>query len=78
MNTISKVKTIELMKNNKLFECEFIKKDNTLRKMKCAYENDKSNSNYIIVYDLEKEDYRNVNLMTLTSLTIQDTTYQVV
>jgi len=77
MEKLNRLKVIETIKNNKYFECVFVKKDNTVREMKCVYENDNSNSNYVTVYDIENQGYRQVNLLTLMSLTIKDTFYKI-
>ena len=80
MNNISIFKTLDLIKSSRYFKCSFIKKDNSLRHMICSLEeNQKNNSNsMVLVWDLENDNYRNVNLSTLQTITIKDTFYKVV
>ena len=78
MLELSIFKTVEVIKENKYFECTFVKKDNTIRTMKCIYNEDKQNSQYLIVYDTENQGYRNVNLSTLLTLTIKNIIYKII
>ncbi|WP_434580439.1 hypothetical protein MLC52_10865 [Sulfurimonas sp. NW15] len=79
MNKISKYKTLELIKNNPYFKCSFIKKDNSLRHMICSFEmNQKVDNSLVLVWDLENDNYRNINLDTLQTLTIKDISYKIV
>jgi len=79
MNNISKFKTLDLIKNTKFFYCSFIKRDGSRRDMKCSFEEDqRNNSSMVLVYDIENEGYRNINLNTLLSIKIKDTFYQVI
>jgi len=78
-NVISIFKTLELIKSTPYFKCSFIKKDKSLRHMICSFEENQNNSNSIVlVWDLEKDNYRNVNLNTLQTITIKNKLYTVV
>ena len=80
---------LKKIKENALKEIEitFIKKDGTLRKMKCMYGVKKENSkgmNYnaeekglISVFDLEKQEYRVVPIATTKALLLEGKTYEV-
>ncbi|WP_457743322.1 SH3 beta-barrel fold-containing protein [Sulfurimonas sp.] len=79
MNSISRFKTLDLIKNNNFVECNFIKKDGTHRNIKCSFEENQNNSSsMVLVYDIEKDGYRNVNLDTLLSIKVKDTVYKVI
>jgi len=78
MKRLSRFKVLPLIKENKYFECNFIKKDNTVRNMKCTYEDNKEHLEYVIVYDTENNSYRNVNISTLITLKIKDIIYKIV
>lgn len=71
-------KVLPMIVENKYFECSFLKKDNSIRKMKCIYELSKIDSQYILVYDVEKKGLRNVNLSTLIDLTIKGEVLEVI
>lgn len=78
-NIINKFKTLEVIKNNKFVECNFIKKDGSLRTMKCSFEEDQKNSSsMVLVWDIENEGYRNINLNTLLTIKIKDILYKVI
>jgi hypothetical protein len=78
-SSISRFKTLDLIKSTKFFYCSFIKRDGTRRDMKCSFEeNQKNDSSMVLVYDIENDGYRNINLNTLLSIKIKDTFYQVV
>ncbi len=76
--SISRFKVLQVIKENKYFECSFIKKDNSKRDMCCVYEDSKNDSKYIVVYDTKNNGYRNVNIETMLSLTIKNLTYLIV
>ena len=74
--------------DSQFFTIEFIKKDNSLRKMTCRKEVKKhlkggslkynpSKFNLLPVYDLHKEGYRMINLTSLTSLTFKGNYYEI-
>jgi hypothetical protein len=88
---ISKVAAVELINKSKgkIFTAEFRKKDNTIRTMNCRIGVTKgvtgSGMNYNPsikglkpVYDMQSHDWRMINLDTITRLTIEKKTYQVV
>jgi hypothetical protein len=57
---------LPLMIKEKRFEALFIKKDKSERKIKCKFEATNHLSKGILtVFDLEKEEYRSINLETL-------------
>jgi len=87
---VSRFKTMELIKatQGKIFSCEFIKKDGSLRKMVARLgvaKNLKGGSNgagehnsLVTVYDMVAGAYRMVNLSTLQSLRVNGTHYEVI
>ena len=87
---ISKYKAIELLRSTKgkIFSCEFIKKDGSLRKMvarlgvaknlKGGRNGASSKNSLITVYDMAKQAYRMVNLETLQTVKVNGVTYEVV
>lgn len=85
--SLSRTKAKELMQNSKghFFTVEFIKKDNTLRKLNGQYMKDQKNSssNYILLKEAsklkakDKEPIRNVNLNTLRYLKINGIEYNI-
>ena len=74
MKNAVEVKTIDRMKlerfildqKGKIFSCVFIKKDGTIRKMSCR-----------LVYDMQKKNYRVINLATLINIQIGGVGYNV-
>ena len=77
--TISRFKTLDLIQSAPYFKCSFIKKDNSLRHMTCSFEENKNDSNsLLVVWDIEKDGFRYINLDTLQDITIKDTFYKVV
>ena len=87
---VSRYKTVDLLHqtHGKIFSCEFIKKDGSLRKMIARLgvaKNLKGGSNgasaknsLITVYDMAKRAYRMINLETLTALKVAGVSYEVV
>lgn len=76
---INRFKTLDLIQSNPYFKCSFIKKDNSLREMICSFKENKNNSNsLVVVWDIENDGYRNINLNTLQDITIKDTFYTVI
>lgn len=72
------------IKNSKgrIFSVEFVKKDNTLRKMKCRIgvtkylkggelPYDPVEKGLVPVYDMEKQDYRVINIRTIKSISLE-------
>lgn len=73
------VEEFATLNGNKIFTVEFVKKDGTLRKMRCMLgvkiylkggelTYDATEKNYLIVWDLDKAGYRTVNFNTLRSI----------
>ena len=76
---INRFKTLNLIQSVPYFKCSFIKKDNSLREMICSFKENKNNSNsLVVVWDIENDGYRQVNLDTLITLTIKDIFYKVI
>jgi len=87
---VSRFKTVELLHSThgKIFSCEFIKKDGSLRKMVARLgvrKNLKGGSNgasaknsLITVFDMAVGAYRMINLSTLRALKVSGVTYEVV
>ena len=84
---IQRCKIRELIEKNKgvPFKITFIKKDGSIRNMNAEFGVEKdlkggvspleAHKEYIIVYDLDKEGYRAVNINTTKKLVINDTLY---
>ncbi|WP_457748480.1 SH3 beta-barrel fold-containing protein [Sulfurimonas sp.] len=87
---VSRYKVDEVIKSThgKIFSCEFIKKDGSLRKMVARLgvaknlkggKNGVSNKNSLVtVWDMLAGGYRMINLSTLTALKVAGVTYEVV
>jgi len=81
---------MELLKatHGKIFSCEFVKKDGSLRKMvtrlgvaknlKEGKNGAGANNALVTVYDMAVGGYRMINLATLRSLKVAGVTYEVV
>ena len=90
METVSRYKTVELLHktHGKIFSCEFIKKDGSVRKMiarlgvaknlKGGANGASAKNSLITVYDMAKRAYRMINLETLTALKVGGVAYEVV
>jgi hypothetical protein len=91
MNIITIENAAKLMKstNGRIFSTSFVKKDGSSREMTCrlgvkkhlkggelAY--DPSEYDLMTVFDLQKNQYRMINLDTITSITIDGISYTVV
>ena len=91
--SITKLEAYALMASSKgaVFTVWFVKKDGTVRKMNCrtgatkhlvenptrkAYE--RLPHLLLSVYDMQKKEYRNVNLKTMFKLKISKVTYEVI
>ena len=87
---LSRFKTEEIIKttNGKIFSCEFIKKDGSLRKMIARVgvsKNLKGGNNgardknaLVTVFDMVTGAYRMINLETLTALKVAGVAYEVI
>ena len=90
MRTVSRYKVDEVIKSThgKIFSCEFIKKDGSLRKMVARLgvqknlkggKNGVSEKNSLItVYDMIAGGYRMINLATLQALKVRGMQYEVI
>jgi len=90
MQTVSRYKVDEVIKSThgKIFSCEFIKKDGSLRKMVArlgVHKNLKGGKNgvseknsLITVYDMIAGGYRMINLATVQAVRANRTAYKVV
>ena len=78
---ISKTKALELIKENcsKMFTATFIKKDNSTRVINGMVDKPIKSTNlgYISMKEMRTSEYRNVNLQTLTNLSIGGTKYKI-
>ena len=76
---ISKTKALELIKENgsKMFTATFVKKDNSTRVINGMVDKPIKSTNlgYISMKEMCTSEYRNVNLQTLTNLSIGGTKY---
>jgi hypothetical protein len=84
----TEVNAFKELVGGKIFSVEFIKKDGTIRRMTCRFEvkkylkggslaYDAASLNYLTVFDMEKKEYRTVNLNTLQKLTFEGNTYTI-
>lgn len=79
-NQARALKTLIAQSEGKIFSVEFIKKDGTLRKMRARLgvtaplkggENSVAHlPNYTTAFDMDKENYRNINLDTIQQLSV--------
>ena len=83
-----KLERFILDQKGKIFSCVFIKKDGTIRKMSCRLGVTKgikgtgkpisnSSNSYMTVYDMQKKNYRVINLATLINIQIGGVGYNV-
>jgi len=87
---VSRFKVDEVIKSThgKIFSCEFIKKDGSLRKMvarlgvaknlKGGNNGASAKNSLVTVFDMVAGAYRMINLSTLTALKVAGVTYKVV
>jgi WYL_2, Sm-like SH3 beta-barrel fold len=90
MNTISKslagFMLLDLVSNGKIFFVEFTKKDGTIRRMTCRRNVRKNltgkgmsyrplGKGFLTVYDMDKGEYRLINLLEITKFTINKNKY---
>ena len=84
-----KVESIIKNTNGKIFSARFIKKDGKIRDIVCRLETEKSkvgtgvspeklDNPYVCVYDMQKEDYRLINLQTVRTVKTGGEEYLVV
>tara|TARA_R110000824_G_scaffold341778_1_gene528209 strand:+ start:626 stop:904 length:279 start_codon:yes stop_codon:yes gene_type:complete len=90
MKTIERKKILNLLTDNKgsIFSVVFLKKDGTIRKMLCRFgvkkhlRGGKLSFNpleraLLVVFDMQKEAYRMINLETLMSINMKGVEYNV-
>ena len=79
MVKISRLKILGVIQESKSFECTFVKKDKTIRDMRCTFEDIRSKENTLItVWDIDNNGYRYVNLETILTLSIKDIDYKII
>ena len=90
MKAISKREILEIIKNNKntIFSVVFLKKNGEIRRMTCRFGVKKHlkggklsfnplERNLLVVFDMQKEGYRMINLDTLMSINMKGVEYNV-
>ena len=90
MKTIERKKILNLLTDNKgsIFSVVFLKKDGTIRKMLCRFGVKKHLKGgklafnpleraLLVVFDMQKEAYRMINLETLMSINMKGVEYHV-
>ena len=90
MKTIERKKILNLLtaKKNSIFSVVFLKKDGTIRKMLCRFGVKKHLKGgklafnpleraLLVVFDMQKEAYRMINLETLMSINMKGVEYRV-
>jgi hypothetical protein len=87
---VSRFKVDEVIKssNGKIFSCEFIKKDGSLRKMvarlgvrknlKGGANGESKHNSLVTVFDMIEKAYRMINLETIQAIKVSGTTYEVI
>ena len=90
MKTITRNKIIGLLEKNKnnIFSVVFLKKDGSIRKMLCRFgvkrhlkggklSFDPRERKLLVVFDMQKEAYRMINLETISNITMKGVDYYV-
>ena len=90
MKKIKRVKLIDLLVENKsnIFSVVFLKKDGSIRKMLCRFGVKKHlkggklkfnplERNLLVVFDMQKEAYRMINLETIMNINMKGLEYNV-
>ena len=90
MKTITRNKIIGLLEKNKsnMFSVVFLKKDGSIRKMLCRFgvkkhlnggklSFDPRERKLLVVFDMQKEAYRMINLETISNITMKGVDYHV-
>lgn len=81
-------KQIRALVGSKIFSVVFEKKDGTLREMVCRLgvkkhlkggelSYDPEEKNYLVVFDMQSEGYRTININTLKKIKFEGVTYEV-
>ena len=91
MKKIARKNILNLLLENKghVFSVVFLKKDGSIRKMQCRFGVKKHlkggklafnplERNLLVVFDMQKEAYRMINLETLMTINMKGTEYEVV
>ena len=91
MKKLSKIRVLQVLEENggKFFSCKFRKQDKTIREMSCRTgvkrhlrggknKVQKNSNGLLTVWDRVAEDYRCINIETMTELCVQGTRYVVV
>ena len=91
MKKIVRKNILNLLLENKghVFSVVFLKKDGSIRKMQCRFGVKKHlkggklafnplEKNLLVVFDMQKEAYRMINLETLMTINMKGTEYEVV
>jgi hypothetical protein len=71
---------------NKIFSVSFVKKDGTLREMVCRFgvtkhlkggemNHDPMELGHLVVFDMQKEDYRTINFNTIRKIKFENKVY---
>jgi hypothetical protein len=79
MTKINKTQAVGIIKNskNQPFKVTFIKKDKTERTIIGTFNSATNKLGYLNVYDLIKEDFRNVNSQTIKTIVFNKIKYKV-
>ena len=81
-------KQIRALVGSKIFSVVFEKKDGTLREMTCRLgvkkhlkvgelSYDPEEKNYLVVFDMQSEGYRTININTLKKIKFEGVTYEI-
>lgn len=81
-------KQIRALVGSKIFSVVFEKKDGTLREMVCRLgvkkhlkggelTYDPEDKNYLVVFDMQSEGYRTININTLKKIKFEGVTYEI-
>lgn len=74
MKKISRTKVVELIQSNKgkFFTVKFTKKDNTNRTINCIIKNNGTTKlGYLNVWSIQDKGYRNIDIRTIKTVSIQ-------
>lgn len=84
----TEIEQLKDLLGGKIFSVVFQKKDGTLREMVCRLgvtkhlkggvkKYDSDALNYLTVFDMQKQDYRTINVNTLKSITFEGVSYEI-
>jgi hypothetical protein len=85
---MTETKQIRALVGSKIFSVVFEKKDGTLREMTCRLgvkkhlkggelSYDPEEKNYLVVFDMQSEGYRTININTLKKIKFEGMTYDI-